>query len=73
MSDADITKSPPPNAFVADEFGVTRWRAELDGITVRRVFKGVLVETFEGDRRIAHTVTSEVARHLGRLLIGAAE
>jgi hypothetical protein len=73
MSDADITKFPPPNEFVADISGLTRWRAAFDGITVRPVFKGILVEAFQAEQTVSFTITHEQAHHLAKLLVEAAE
>ncbi|MBN9078546.1 MAG: hypothetical protein BGN87_00285 [Rhizobiales bacterium 65-79] len=73
MSDADITKLPPPNEFAADDGGLTRWHAAFDGITVRPVFKGVFIEAFRGDQTVGFSLTQEQARHLAKLLAEAAK
>lgn len=72
MSDTESMASPQPNSFAADKAGLARWRAELDGINIRPVFKGVHVEMFEGATRISLTISSEDAKHLATLLASAA-
>lgn len=73
VSDTETIAPPPANEFIADDTGLTLWRAELDGITVRRVFNGVLVEAFHGDHRLVHTLSADHAKHLAKLLSEAAE
>lgn len=45
------------------------WRAEIDGISVRRVFNGVQVKAFRGADAISFTLSSGEARHLSSLLL----
>ena len=73
MSDADSMACPPPNILAADADGLTMWRAEFDGISVRRVFNGMHLEARRGDTHLSFTLTAAQARHLGALLHGHAE
>lgn len=64
---------PPPNEFVCDDSGLTLWRAELDGITVHKVFNGVTIDAFQGQNRVTFTLSADHARHLTKLLTEAVE
>lgn len=69
MSETESMKCPPPRVFVSDADGLTMWRAEIDGISVRRVFNGVQVKAFRGADAISFTLSSGEARHLSSLLL----
>ncbi|WP_157928856.1 hypothetical protein [Pararhizobium haloflavum] len=71
MSDTD-TMPLPPETFFADASGVMQWRAEIDGITVRRAFKTVVVTAMRGETQLSYTLTPHHARHLAALLTAAA-
>lgn len=72
MSETDSIKVPPPNRFIAEDCGLTRWRAETDDITVRAVYKGVYLAAHAGKNCVAFTLTVDEARHLAAVLAGAA-
>lgn len=68
MSETAIKSCPPPNEFFVGPEGITLWRAEIDGISIRSAFKSVVVEAFQGDQKISHTISAAHARHLIALL-----
>lgn len=73
MSETENISTPPPNCFICDDDGLTLWRAELDGISVRKVFDGVFIEVFRGSQRLSFTISGNEASHLAALLLKSSE
>lgn len=71
MSETENISTPPPNFFICDDDGLTLWRAEMDGISIRKVFNGFFIEVFRGAQRLSFTISGNEASHLSALLMKA--